>query len=1068
MEAQSLDERNRLFHSLKPCCVKISQWAIREANLSVAARELLPLVRQVLEILDTQIQCNPAVLDEKLAEYVFFPLFYIFRQVNQYPTILVENSIRCLNILIVHGWKSRISPKLVHQILSLLTFILDDEPGSASKRDISEELALEGYRALSALFMTAATSVEAAAGLADSETIPALGHGITIILGGIVDGPTSEVQQEALSALGHLYKAIKDQGALASFLPGTISSLTKVLTTSARYKSRVLAKCLDNVSFVLTKVLSDLRARNILLQSDGALNKADVADAPREEEKLLSPAWLKATTAQVRLALARIMRLRTHDSSEVRRSLYRLCITLLDECHTTLSACADFLIETAIMLDSNHSDISHQSMVETTLQDLAGIYPEIADTIKSTVYKWVLGLPHAMQAGDLDNKHYAINNVTRGMHLVKNLRIESSTLDELLTSSLRDTVVALMSGPDVTKTGQLPLVQLLADGSKEAASMTSEQLGPVLLRHESQRRVKSCFMALIESVAQSGQQSLLAAAMLDYTRESSGESQIAAYWVCFEIVKAAQQENVEDDAFLDLSAFEDHSGSLDGVSNDLYTFSAHVLDAHTDLAPTDWRMEAIALEVISHAAKRLGPSFRPELIDVLFPVATFLGSESTDLQHYAVGTINSLASACDYESVSELIIDNVDYMVNSVALRLNSLDVSPASTKVLTMMIRLAGPRIIPFLDDIVESIFMALENYHAYPMFVENLFAVLKEAVKQGAQSDALLLEGQKQPKPSHTKELQSTDGLESLIDYIDKRHAQRKRTDTENAEDHQPQSHPKAPWTERENEDKEDEIEVGTERDEEKNPNSPTYQLLTRIATLTQYYLTSPVPELRRTLLEILTTASSALAADEDSFLPLVNAVWPVVIARLHDEESYVVVEACEALCHLCETAGDFLSTRIKSEWSQGLGSWCRRTKQSATRRTTYTSSGGDGLELGKGKTGIKIPIRSADGIQEKSQLVESSKTSIGGLGQHSAHKKVWEAVVKLLTAIISFVQVNEDIFESILDLLTDAMEGDVEVRSALESINADAVWLARYERGLIGKVPTPKVEGIVFREM
>ena len=82
-------------------------------------------------------------------------------------------------------------------------------------------------------------------------------------------------------------------------------------------------------------------------------------------------------------------------------------------------------------------------------------------------------------------------------------------------------------------------------------------------------------------------------------------------------------------------------------------------------------------------------------------------------------------------------------------------------------------------------------------------------------------------------------------------------------------------------------------------------------------QHYLTSPSPGLRKALLDLLSIVCPALSPDEEAFLPLVNSIWPVLIERLYDPEIFVVVSACKALSTLCQSAGDFLSTRIKTEW-------------------------------------------------------------------------------------------------------------------------------------------------------
>ncbi len=128
----------------------------------------------------------------------------------------------------------------------------------------------------------------------------------------------------------------------------------------------------------------------------------------------------------------------------------------------------------------------------------------------------------------------------------------------------------------------------------------------------------------------------------------------------------------------------------------------------------DRRLKAIALEVTAFAPVVFRPEFRPELIDVLYriDISRVTRPSATEPRDHH---LNILAASCGYSSVSDSIVDNADYMVNSVSLRLNTLDISPASTKVLTMLIHLTGPKLIPFLDDVVKAIFAALDNYHGY-----------------------------------------------------------------------------------------------------------------------------------------------------------------------------------------------------------------------------------------------------------------------------------------------------------------------------------------------------------------
>ncbi|KAJ6787108.1 hypothetical protein PWT90_09881 [Aphanocladium album] len=1057
MEAVADSEaRNALFQRLKPCCVEISRLTIRDEDGPLPARELLALTAKLLDIL----QSSPSGLHDKLAEYVFFPLSHIFRQMTRYPMPVVENCVACLRTLIVYGWRTRISPALVQQIFTLLIFIIDGVPGADKNQEKPEELILESFRTLTALLDAAAGSTQAAAGLAEPAAIPQLGQGVTAMLDGIADGVNTSIQEEAIKSLVALNRAIRDHGALATFLPGTLSNLARVLHTPARYKASVLAGCLDAVRVVLTRVLGDLRTRTILVKKD------KVEETEEDNNKVLGSAWLNATVGQVKKALATMMKLRAHESADARGALDRLCITLLDECHETLSNCSALLVETAIILDSSE----HNSVTETNLSHIAGIYPELLEVIKTTVYNWMSSLPRHMQSADEDVKRIAIHNFSKGIELLRSLNIESSTMESALSNTICETITSLLQASKPTSYDSAAPIQLLETKSMvKYAGKTSYP--PVLLSHESQRGLKKELMSLLRAVSSTSQSGAVLSDVVDFVRDTTGNSQVAAYWLCLEMIKASHASSADEDALLNFGDASNGSDDTESAFSELYSISVELLDAHSDAAVVDWRMEALALETVAYAAQRSGESFRPELIDVLFPIATFLGSENHQLQQHAVATLNIVASASNYDSVSDLIVGNVDYMVSSVALRLNTLDISPASTQVLTMMIRLAGPRLIPFLDDVVESIFAALDNYHGYPLFVESLFDVLKEIVDQGAKTESSrLLKDHEKKEILHKKQAIQQDDLNSLIAFFDKRNERKKRDEAE-AQKMQPlKGHPQEPWGEPEKKNNNEEMEDpgGEPPGEEKPPNSSTYQLLNRVANLTQYYLTSPTPKLRRSLLELLKSATSVLASDEDSFLPLVNAVWPVVISRLKDPEPYIVVEACSTLAGLCDAAGDFLASRFKTEWHEGLRDFCRKAKRAAAaaRGSTATESR---RAVGYGSSNdVMVPLRSESGLDVRTTTLSRREEPSASLGQHASPARIWAAVVSLLTSIVANVRIDDEMFDDILDLLVDVLEKRSDAKEALEVINADAVWLALYERGMTARQTAPKVEGASFVEL
>ncbi|KIH94133.1 heat repeat protein [Sporothrix brasiliensis 5110] len=1238
----SSTQRSEFFNKLKPCCLEIAK-ALRKSGgrdadpreTAAAATSMTSQTDVLYGLLTDQVGYDAAVLDASMADYASFPLLTILQHMTSYPARLLENATKCLRVLIQHGWRTSISGENAQRLLILLTTVVTGgRPAGRTDKDkvvqvqtqafLPEETVAEGYRALAALMKTAGAATakpgSAESPLVTANAVPVLAHAVSVMLEGVADSIIPTIQIEALGALAALYTTVKDQEALASFLPGTVSGLVRVVAQPGAHKTqkRVVVRTLEVLFAVLVNTLGDLQTRRLQRDSAGEGDKdtktkkeepdneveeeiisdtvsssevlPSLAQAPTrtaEKKQKLGRAWLNATAAQIKLALSSVLKLRNHESEDVRDALQQFCVGLLDECHTSLADSTSILVETAIVtsptkvddyggdtLDSLNDSTAFRSFgPQTTLHHLAMLYPELSDVIKATAYNWATSLPRAMQASDEVVKQRALRNVQKAVAVVEELHLDSTVLQTSLSAALRDSISTLVHASagsraavseavsedailqlaDSTPAGAdgNPDRKLATDGSTQLATQSMAVYKPVLLGLGSQKDTRDAVLDLIAHVGPPAQQARLAGDMLDVARDAEGVDQVSAYWLSFELVKAALS-GVEDDpdSLLDLSSLnEEAKADAEAVFEDLFSYSVSALAAHSDVTSVvstadgeaDWRVGAIALEVTAYAAARLGEAFRPELIDVLYPIATYLGAPEDRLRAHAVATLNSLASSCGYDSVSALIVDNVDYMLNSVSLRLNTFDISPASTRVLTMMIRLAGARLVPYLDDVVAAIFAALDNYHGYPLFVENLFAVLSEVVQQSVQpsSATQLLEDGKGSKKANMssssasaknrKRRPDPSTTNDLVAILDRRTKRRKELEREAEDDDVEEiGHPRQPWKEaaseadkllrqherrrkdgkdgeekeeedKENEDDDDDDDAeptdtnkeGNEVGKPEDPKTPTYALLARITTLTQHYLTAPTPTLRKSLLDLLGTVAPALAsADENAFLPLVNAVWPVAVARLYDPAPYVRMAACEALAALCASAGDFLSTRIKAEWHAKLGGWATREKAAAAAKvvaststasstaatstaTMPTRSASPNAHFGERPSVIHIHQRatatrslSTSQPTGEDQLVPSSSSlsSVStGLGRFAQAVQIWEALAGLLTAVVTYVKLDDDVYDSILELLlgTSASQSRMlpvseerRAREALAVVNADAVWLARYRAGQLSK--------------
>ncbi|KAI9801132.1 MAG: hypothetical protein M1833_003000 [Piccolia ochrophora] len=1018
---------------LKPSCVELSRIALTFERNQYTNQHLVTALSDLLRTLES-LRSHGTLFDIKLAEYVFFPLSHVFRQSKLMSQRALELALNCLTYLLSEGWGPNIPDDLGKQLLILLTFTAEGKATKEQSAPVSEELLLAAFRCLSALFSCYAESHKDP-GLAEAANVPALGHAVTVMLEGIQNGPSAEVQLSAASALTSCQVGIFDREILATFLPGVVSSLGKVLhrDTRSRRSSKLFVTCLKLLSSIIRRVFDDLQRKTINDDSHSA------ADSPSVYKTRLTTSWLKATAAQVKFALANVVKLQDYERVEVRRSLHGLCYAILSKCRTTLAGCIPLMVETLLNLAGEATN-NENDEDEEALKELAASDPSILDAIKNSLHIWVVSLPRVMQSNNDQEKRQTIVRMSTSLRLLSELGVELDMVDAKLSANLRDSVSAAIQssiGKGIAPSQSLEFLPSLENISA-AGAKPSTDFGAIVIASKSQKQTMIEFHSLLERLSASSSSLTITADMLDYIRGDDGIGQLAGFWLALNTMKHAfrNTDPLSDLVDLDPQA----SATKNQLLEELYFFSITVLQNANPTEGQDWRLRGLALEAIALQAQQLKTDFRPELIEALYPVVHLLASSHPQLQQHAMTCLNILAEACGYSSTSEIILENVDYLINAVALKLNTFDISPHAPQVLLMMIKLSGPTLIPSLDDLIGSIFAALDSFHGYPRLVELLFSVLRAIVDEGAKFDARTITSG--PAPNHrkppVKPKTIDDAIAQLRAYTE-RAAKRAVPDDTSASDTQDVPFPTRPWGEEASPSSSPPPSGPDLTDDPPTP-SKTHTLLLRIATLMQHHLTSPSPALRLLLLNLLTTSFPLLSHDETTFLPLLNALWPVLLPRLTDpaEPPFVVVAAAETLATACECAGDFLASRVDSEGWSGVKTVMTRIR---------------GVKRGKGK--------------EEGKGKEIGKP--GGRGVYAAESKIWDALVGLVVSILRHVRVRDAMVDEIMEAVgVEEVKARKDLREALEERNADAVWLALMRSGdrVVGHAP--QVEGWEFREV
>ncbi|GAM87353.1 hypothetical protein ANO11243_053770 [Dothideomycetidae sp. 11243] len=888
------EARSDAFTQLKPPCV-----ALNQAILSFLGRSAPPdlAVQRAEDLLRTLQKFDDSQLNARLAEYVFIPISYILKSSQQLPIRASEAAFESLALLLRFGWREQVAGPLGIQLLILLAITADQFKKGANSRKPTPELLKAVFDCLRQLFFYLAETKNGKSQLIVTSAAPHLGHAVTVILDGVVSGDGSNSPNSAASALKAMIRAVDDHETVASFLPGIVSGLTKVLTpsTQARRTWTLLALCLETIDELFRKAVSDRATAHF---------KTSTSPSSAESSKglwKLDSSWLEATAGQLKLALANIHRQRTHDRIEVRRALAMLDLTILRDCAESLSNCQQMCIEnTLLLLDDEHFEDLKGSVVT-----LMRTNQKVSESLETTLRDWTVSLPRILEASDDDKKRRRIQQMFTAYHLLQDGAVVSHSLKQLVSSNLPDYLAIILRtvGQDMTAVAQRPAVRL-------------ENL-PVALRSDrttsfpdalSSSRFQSEILDQIQGYMQYVITPELALSLTSQTRQATQDMQISTIWLSLKLIGTSSPSPVDD--LLNLDSDESWREEL---LDDLYDFSLTTI-ANDD---ADWRLQALSLEAIAMQATALGQAFRNELIDALYPVLFLLGGDTPRLRQHAIVCLNIITNACGFKDVKELIVANADYLVNAVALRLNSFDVSPQGPQALLMMVKLAGPNLIPYLEDTVESIFAVLEDYHGYTTLVELLFSVLNAIGEQGVQEARLQIEA-----PTSMNTYPSLEWHPITVNDLRNHIRDRQKASIEDDQATRlSETAPQEPWkstnTEPDTTSHDEEAPTEDASAPVGPPTGKTYPLLLRIAQQTQYHLPSSSSSLRILLLIQLQTLLPALAKHEDSFLPLINTIWPEIIARVADNEAPVTAAALDTAFAICQLAGGFMKSRIRDIW-------------------------------------------------------------------------------------------------------------------------------------------------------
>jgi hypothetical protein len=387
---------------------------------------------------------------------------------------------------------------------------------------------------------------------------------------------------------------------------------------------------------------------------------------------------------------------------------------------------------------------------------------------------------------------------------------------------------------------------------------------------------------------------------------------------------AVDSKMSDDDDAKELQRVEHRTGVLDLPSLDAYKPVVTRHASEQDRASQRILLTSWSLRLLATCANLLQSAFQPLLIQSLYHILELSSPTSPPLvAMHAQRALSIVSDSAGYASPQNLVLSNVDYVVNSVSQRLAVARLDPSAPLVLVEMIRLVGKPIVPMVQDLVDDVFEALDDYHGYEEVTVGLWAVL-DALLKVMEED--LPPPTRNPSPQLAAPQATEDDWQALGAWVRERNEAEHGDET--AADIAEEVNPQRPFKPDQGDD--DGMKGATaQHDDEPTPDQVAPPTRTQVVTAqilskALYFLSHDSPFLRARVLSLIASAVPLLALpDLDAadpaanraadLMPVIHRAWPYILNRLSDPEPYVVVEAAGLVESLARNVGEFMSRRI-----------------------------------------------------------------------------------------------------------------------------------------------------------
>lgn len=962
------------FNDVKPACIELSRFAfLPTENFDPNSKDLLGALIKLEGQLS---KYQDGSLSTRLADYIFVPISSLLKQ-KALGDQQTEQIILLLYHLLRLCWSSdgTFPQALAKQLFPLITFLISPDKENKKLKNRASEFKNIAVKTLCQFFKSLKAQPYHYVFFLNEEGSPlfSLGHGITILLDIILENPTeSALQIHAIRALRILYHDIIKDGEILSFvLPGNVSTFAKVLCAPGiTVHSKVVLEVLSLLGSLLQVVYDDMILEVNLVDKITDLKDLNIEDNMEEEEfgnlgtKVIieetkfqdlgknrhrTTSWLRGTSGQVKLALQSfIPKLIQRENKQIEVALAEFVSKLLERCEKSLNNCEVLFIKTLLdlRLDPNYLINNHINVLKNILMDdvnKLNDYVQFENIRKINSLRFAINIISERES----NPAWLLEITSKLVACLTYIPMEKQ-----YSLKLRKEKKIAEQNSNIIVSGMKPFDEIRSNTlvSKAEYLPTSEKLIPQVSK-EMEVIIQNIINTLGSVLRKENKLETVVDYLLSERVESPVTEKSMTLWTSTQLLVENHVVDTNMDSFINIDGFsplikyDTSCFAILEYCNDFFqeiTFSleGQIMDKDRENAI------CIILNSITLISRIMKDDFESELIDYLYIIIDNLASSSARVREFAQICSLSVADELYDGSVDKLILNNVDYLVESISMRLNSGMINHVSV-VLMVICKIAGFQTIQSFKDVIETIFKLLESYHGYSELCLEFFqlfeVILLEMKKEylvvgdmdsikritneriitssfkpwGLENIEQALEALKTWETSNIDSQVSDDTFDeneprNFQEYFDSRLREVDSDDESDVDSTFDKDEDKGANDEEEEEEKQEEKWVSPIPQD-------AYKIMLQILGYGDRLLTHPSKPLQIQILKVINLMIPMLSTQHNLLLPQTAQIWDGIVDCVVRTDYSIVKASSECLQTLIHYSGDFISKRFCDLWEK-----------------------------------------------------------------------------------------------------------------------------------------------------